>query len=239
MNTDEERQRAVAAIDAQIVALIEDGVPADASRIRALKAKRAVAQKSKKAIKRSVRKARERHAAAAVAAAVAPAQVPPKTDGRLTLVPDSAADTTRLQLLPAKDRSRVETARLEVRRALKSCDEPTREGVRRAVAQCDSRISNLIDKGESYDSKVRTEVRQKKSRLRELEGALAMRRRRSNPTELELAFLLDAYLGNADARSAADRRTSWGYLTYGPQARPPWVSGSRPSLTRSPAASRW
>lgn len=58
MNTDEERQRAVAAIDAQIVALIEDGVPADSSRIRALVAKRAVAQKSKKAIKRSVREAR-------------------------------------------------------------------------------------------------------------------------------------------------------------------------------------
>ena len=42
MNTDEERQRAVAAIDAQIVALIEDGVSADAPRIRALKAKRAL-----------------------------------------------------------------------------------------------------------------------------------------------------------------------------------------------------
>ena len=64
MNTDEERQRAVAAIDTQIAALIEDGVPADSSRNRALKAKRAVAQKSKKAIKRSVRKARERQAAA-------------------------------------------------------------------------------------------------------------------------------------------------------------------------------
>lgn len=194
MNTDEERQRAVAAIDAQIAALIEDGVPADSSPIRALKAKRAVAQKSKKAIKRSVRKARERQAAATAVATAAPAKVPPKTGGRITLVPDSAADTIRLQSLPAKDRSRVETARLEVRRALKSCDEPTREGVRRAVAECDSRISNLIDKGEGYDSKARTELRQRKARLRELEGALAIRRSRSNPSELELAFLLNAYL---------------------------------------------
>lgn len=194
MNTDEERQRAVTAIDAQIAALIEDGVPADSSRIRALKAKRAVAQKSKKAIKRSVRKARERQATAAAVAPVAPAKLPPNNGGRITLVPDSAVDTTRLQSLPAKDRSRVETARLEVRRALKSCDEPTREGVRRAVTECDSSISNLIDKGEGYDSKARTELRQRKARLRELEGALAMRRRRSNPSELELAFLLGAYL---------------------------------------------
>lgn len=67
MHNDEERRRAVAAINAQIADLIEDGVPADSSRIRALKAKRAVAQKSKKAIKRTVRKAREREAAAASA----------------------------------------------------------------------------------------------------------------------------------------------------------------------------
>ncbi|MBB1055871.1 hypothetical protein G6020_00305 [Dietzia sp. B19] len=103
MNTDEERQRAVAAIDTQIAALIEDGVPADSSRNRALKAKRAVAQKSKKAIKRSVRKARERQAAAAVTATLAPTRVPPKTDGRITLVPDSATDSKRLRSLPARN----------------------------------------------------------------------------------------------------------------------------------------
>lgn len=194
MNTDEERQRAVAAIDAQIDALTEDGVPADASRIRALKAKRAVALKSKKAIKRSVRKARERQAAAAAAAPVAPTQVPQETGGRITLVPDSAADTTRLQSLPAKDRSRVETARLEIRQTLTWCEEPSAEGVRNAIARCDAEISALIDRGVDYEADARTQLRNRRARLKDLAAAFASRRRKSHPSVLELAFLLDVYL---------------------------------------------
>ncbi|MBB1049899.1 hypothetical protein G6021_01925 [Dietzia sp. CW19] len=194
MNTDEERQRAVAAIDAQIVALIEDGVPADASRIRALKAKRAVARKSKKAIKRSVRKARERQAAAAASATVAPAQVPQETGGRITLVPDSAADSQRLRSLPDKERKRIETARMEVRQTLTWCEEPSAEGVRNAIARCDAEISALIDRGADYEADARTQLRNRRARLKDLAAAFASRRRKSHLSELELAFLLDAYL---------------------------------------------
>lgn len=194
MNTDEERQRAVAAIDAQIVALIEDGVPAEAPRIRALKAKRAVALKSKKAIKRSVRKARERQAAAAAAATVAPAQVPQETGGRITLVPDSAADSKRLRSLPNKERKRIETARMEVRQTLTWCEEPSAEGVRNAIARCDAEISALIDGGVDYEADARTQLRNRRARLKDLAAAFASRRRKSHPSELELAYLLDAYL---------------------------------------------
>ncbi|WP_216695993.1 hypothetical protein [Dietzia psychralcaliphila] len=194
MNTDEERQRAVAAIDAQIVAHIEDGVPADSSRIRALKAKRAVAQKSKKAIKRSVRKARERQAAAAAAATVAPTQVPQETGGRITLVPDSAADSQRLRSLPDKERKRIETTRMEVRQTLTWCEEPSAEGVRNAIARCDAKISALIDRGVDYEADARTQLRNRRARLKDLAAAFASRRRKSHPSELELAYLLDAYL---------------------------------------------
>lgn len=194
MNTDEERQRAVAAIDAQIVALIEDGVPADASRIRALKAKRAVALKSKKAIKRSVRKARERQAAAAAAATVAPTGVPPKASGPIALVPDSAADSKRLRSLPDKERKRIETARMEVRQTLTWCEEPSAEGVRNAIARCDAEISALIDSGVDYETDARTQLRNRRARLKDLAAAFASRRRKSHPSVLELAFLLDAHL---------------------------------------------
>ena len=196
MHNDEERQRAVSAIDAQIAALIEDGVPADGSRIRALKAKRAVAQKSKKAIKRTVRKAREREAAAASAGVSGPdtTRDSTKAAGRVALVPDSTADTRRLQSLPAKERKRVETARIQVLQALTWCDEPSSEGVRDAIARCDADISALIDRRVRYEADSRTQLRNRRSQLKELAGALASRRRKSPPSELELAFLLDAYL---------------------------------------------
>ncbi|TCJ77384.1 UNVERIFIED_ORG: hypothetical protein EDC92_110168 [Dietzia maris] len=237
MNTDEERQRAVAAIDAQIVALIEDGVPADASRIRALKAKRAVAQKSKKAIKRSVRKARERHAAAAVAAAVAPAKVPPKTDGRITLVPDSAADSKRLRSLPDKERKRIETARMEVRQTLTWCEEPSAEGFRNAIARCDAEISALIDRGVDYEADARTMLRNRRARLKTSP-------RPSPPGDVSRTLRSSSWptcwthTWNGAARSAEDQRTSSECSTCDPAAPPPWASGSRPSLTRSSAASR-
>ncbi|GAA1730736.1 hypothetical protein SAMN06265174_10127 [Dietzia kunjamensis subsp. schimae] len=196
MNKDEERRRAVAAIDAQITALIEDGVPADSSRIRALKAKRAVAQKSTKAIKRTVRKAREREAVAASAGAsgTGTTTAAAKAAGRIALVADSTADARRLQSLPAKERTRVETARIAVRQALTWCDEPSSEGVRDAIARCDADISALIDKGVRYQSDSRTQLRNRRSQLKDLAGAFASRRRTSPPSELELAFLLDAYL---------------------------------------------
>lgn len=194
MNTDEERQRAVAAIDAQIATLIEDGVPTDGSRIRALRAKRAVAQKSKKAIKRSVREARDRQAASAAAASSAKGRSAKQVGGRVALAPDSAADTKRLQSLSDKDRKRIELARTEVRRSLKYCGEPSTKAVRNAIAECDATISDLINQGQRYESKTRRRLRSRKARLKELEGALALRRRKSAPSELELAFLLDAYL---------------------------------------------
>ncbi len=190
MNTDEERQRAIAAIDARIATLIEDGVPADSSRIRALVAKRAVAQKSKKAIKRSVREARDRQAAAAGGTG----KGSPKAGGRISVVPDSAADTKRLQSLPAKERGRIEAARIRVRKLLKHCSDPTAKGVRNAIAECDADINFLINQGVRYDARARKRARLRKEGLKELQGAIAMRRRKSAPSELELAFLLDAYL---------------------------------------------
>lgn len=190
MNTDEEHQRAVAAIDARIAALIEDGVPANSSRIRALVAERAVAQKSKKAIKRSVHEAQERQAAVVGGTG----KGSPKAGRRISVVPDSAADTKRLQRLPANERGRIEAARIKVRKLLKHCSDPTAKGVQNAIAECDADISFLINQGVRYDARARKRARLRKEGLKELQGALAMRRRKSVPSELELAFLLDAHL---------------------------------------------
>lgn len=223
MNNDEERRLAVAAIDAQIATLIEDGVAPDSSRIRALKAKRAVAQKSKKAIKRTVRKARERDAAAASAggSGTGTKTASAKAAGRVALVPDSTADIRRLQSLPARERTRIETARIAVRQVLTWCDEPSSEGVRDAIASCDSDISALIDKGVRYEADARTQLRNRRTQLKELAGAFAsrddgsLRRRSSNWPSCWTP------IWNGAARSAGGRRTSSACSMCGPGEHPP------------------
>lgn len=188
MTTEEERRRAVAAIDAQIAALLEDGVPADSSRIRALKAKRVVARKSQKAIKRSVRKARERRANELGVPLSAPrSQATPE---RGVLAPASTTDQKRLEALPQKQRKRFEQVRKEVRQTLSWCGEPTTDGVNKALARYDQKINALIDKGVRYEANERQRLRLQRRRLKELSRVLAARRRKSPPSELELALLL-------------------------------------------------
>lgn len=234
MNTDEERQRAVAAIDAQIDALIEDGVPANSSRIRALVAKRAVAQKSKKAIKRSVREARDRQAAAAGGTG----KGSPKAGGRISVVPDSAADTKRLQSLPAKERGRIEAARIKVRKLLKHCSDPTAKGVRNAIAECDADISFLINQGVRYDARARKRARLRKKASRSFRAPLrCVAGSPRRPSSSWPSYWMHTWSGVA--RSGVARTTSSVCSTCGPAEHPRWASESRSSLTRSPAASRW
>lgn len=83
---------------------------------------------------------------------------------------------------------------MEVRQTLTWCEEPSAEGVRNAIARCDAEIRALIDSGVDYEADARTQLRNRRARLKDLAAAFASRRRKSHPSELELAFLLDARL---------------------------------------------